>query len=62
MMKSVLEKLANHEARISNLETDKTSFKDKIVKYLCIALISSLVVIVTLTGSTALLTKIFGVM
>lgn len=62
MMKSVLEKLANHEARISNLETDKTSFKDKIVKYLCIALISSLAVIVTLTGSTALLTKIFGVM
>lgn len=60
MMKSALEKLSNHEARITNLETDKTGFKDKIVKYLCIALISSLAVIATLTGSTAILTRIFG--
>lgn len=59
-MKSVLEKLSVHEQRISNLENSKSSIKDDIVKWLVRALICSLAIIGSLTGSSALIGKLLG--
>lgn len=54
-MKNVLDKLTGHEQRISALEQGKFSLKDNVVKWLIIALIGSIGVIATLTGSTAII-------
>lgn len=59
-MKSVLDKFASHEVRITNLEQNKTSFKESITKWLVLALIGSICVIATLTGSATLITKLLG--
>lgn len=58
-MRTVLEKLTNHENRITNLENGKTGIKDNIVKWLTIALIGCISVIVTLTGATGVLQMLF---
>ena len=50
-MRTVLEKLTNHENRITNLEQGKCGVKDYIIKYLLIGLIGCISVIVTLTGA-----------
>lgn len=59
-MRTVLEKLTNHEGRITNLEQNKTGFKDNIVKWLTIALIGTISIIATLTGSATLITALLG--
>ena len=61
-MRSVLDKLTSHEQRILQLEQGKGNLKDNIVKWLVIALIGSVSVIVTLTGSGALLKQLMGLM
>lgn len=58
-MRTVLEKLTNHENRITNLENGKTGIRDNIVKWLTIALIGCISVIVTLTGATGVLQMFF---
>ena len=58
-MRTVLEKLTNHENRITNLENGKTGIRDNIVKWLTIALIGCISVIVTLTGATGVLQMLF---
>lgn len=63
-VKMVLSKLTEHEHRLDALEkTDKSgngSIKDNIVKWLVIALVGSISVIATLTGSGAILKHLIG--
>ena len=54
-MKTALDKLADHERRLDNLEQGKTGLKDNIIKWLVIALIGSIGIIATLTGSAAII-------
>lgn len=59
-MKSVLSQLADHTLRIQQLERHPSNqpvnvSKDGIIRWLLVALIASLAVIVTLTGATAVL-------
>ena len=60
-MKTVLDKLTGHEQRISALEQGKFSLKDNIVKWLVIALIGSIGIIATLTGSAAIIKTMLGI-
>ena len=59
-MRSVLDKLTSHESRISTLEHNKTSLKDDAVKWLIRALICSLAITASLTGTSSIIVKIFG--
>ena len=59
-MKGVLDKLTGHEQRISALEQGKVGLKDNIVKWLVIALIGSIGIIATLTGSAAIIKAMLG--
>ena len=59
-MKTVLDKLSNHEVRLVSLEQGKTGMKDNIVKWLVIALIGTVSIIATLTGSSALIKTLLG--
>ena len=59
-MKSTLEKIANHEGRITRLESGTASFKDKIVEYLCKALIVSGLTVASLVGAGGLISKFFA--
>ena len=54
-MRSVLEKLTNHESRIITLEQNKSSLKDNLLMWLVIALIGTISIIATLTGSAGLI-------
>lgn len=60
-MKSVLDKLTNHEARLSKLEDNKSSLKDTTINWLVKGLIASIAVIGSLTGAGTLLKAIFGI-
>ena len=60
-MKTVLDKLTGHEQRISALEQGKVGLKDNIVKWLVIALIGSIGIIATLTGSAAIIKTMLGI-
>lgn len=60
-MRSVLDKLTGHEQRITALEQGKFSLKDNIVKWLVLALIGSIGIIATLTGSAAIIKAMLGV-
>ena len=60
-MKTVLDKLTGHEQRISALEQGKVGLKDNIVKWLVIALIGSIGIIATLTGSAAIIKAMLGI-
>ena len=59
-MKTALDKLADHERRLDNLEQGKTGLKDNIIKWLVIALIGSIGIIATLTGSAAIIKAMLG--
>lgn len=60
-VKMVLSKLTEHEHRLDALEkTGNQSVKDNIVKWLVIALVGSISVIVTLTGAGAILKQLLG--
>ena len=60
-MKTALDKLADHERRLDNLEQGKVGLKDNIVKWLVIALIGSIGIIATLTGSAAIIKAMLGI-
>lgn len=59
-MTNVLQQLTKHEQRICNLETNRASFKDKVVEYLIKALIATIAIIGSLTGAGQLLKTIFS--
>lgn len=58
-MKTVLERLTNHETRLLELERTKPSFKSDIVVLLVKALIIALITIGSLTGAAGLIQRIF---
>ncbi len=61
-MKSTLDRLANHENRLVELEKNNTkTFKEEIVQWLVKGLLISLGIIASLTGSGAILKNIFQV-
>jgi len=60
-MKTVLDKLTGHEQRISALEQGKVGLKDNIVKWLVLALIGSIGIIATLTGSAAIIKSMLSI-
>lgn len=67
-MKSVLDKLTQHEGRITHLEhfhqpekeEKETNFKDEILKLLCKAMLIGSVAIAFLAGAGGVISKIFG--
>ena len=55
-MKSVLDKLADHEKRIDDLEKGKNfSFKDNLIQLLVKGLVASIFVIGSITGASAMI-------
>lgn len=61
LIKTTLERLADHEKRLDDLERGKgASFKDDVVKWLVRGLVASIFVIGTLTGAGTILQKIFA--
>ena len=60
-IKTALDKLADHEKRLDDLEKGKVaSFKDDVVKWLVRGLVASIFVIGTLTGAGTILQRIFA--
>lgn len=60
-MKNVLDKLADHEKRIDDLEKGKnSSWKDDLLKWLARGLVASVLVIGSLTGAAGLIKSVFG--
>lgn len=59
-IKAALEKIANHESRLTLLEQGKMSLKDATIQYLVKAVIAAILVIGSLTGSSALIQKILA--
>ena len=58
MMKSTLERIANHEGRITNLEQNKTGLKEDFLKMLIKTLAVSTVGLIILGGGGAALLKL----
>ena len=58
MMKSTLERIANHEGRITNLEQSKVGLKDDFLKMLIKTLTVSTVGLIILGGGGAALLKL----
>lgn len=59
-MKTALDKLADHEKRLDDLERNKTGLKDTIISLLIKGLVGSVFVIGTLSGAGQILKQIFG--
>lgn len=60
-MKNVLDKLADHEKRIDNLEKGKNvSFKDNLIQLLVKGLVASIFVIGSITGASAMIKHVLG--
>ena len=60
-MKNVLDKLADHEKRLDDLEKVKnSSWKDDLLKWLARGLVASILVIGSLTGAAGLIKSVFG--
>lgn len=60
-MKNVLDKLADHEKRIDNLEKGKNgSFKDNLIQWLVKGLVASIFVIGSITGASAMIKHVIG--
>ena len=60
-MKSVLDKLADHEKRIDDLEKGKNfSFKDNLIQWLVKGLVASIFVIGSITGASAMIKHVLG--
>ena len=57
-MKNVLDRLANHENRLLQLEQEKPSLKSDVVSLLVKALIIALITIGSLTGAAGLIQRI----
>ena len=58
--KSVLDKLAEHEIRLTHIESGNPSMKDTIVTWLVKGIVIALVTIGGLTGASGILVKVFG--
>ena len=60
-MKNVLDKLADHEKRIDDLEKGKNySFKDNLIQLLVKGLVASIFVIGSITGASAMIKHVVG--
>ncbi len=60
-IKTALDKLADHEKRIDDLEKGKSSgWKDDLLKWLARGLVASVLVIGSLTGAAGLIKSVFG--
>lgn len=57
---AVCDKLASHEQRITTLEKNGGGVKENIVKWLVMALIGTVSVIVSLTGAGGILKQLMG--
>ena len=59
-IKTALDKLADHEKRIDDLEKGKnSSWKDDLLKWLVRGLVASILVIGSLTGAAGLIKSVF---
>ena len=60
-IKTALDKLADHEKRLDDLEKGKTgSFKDTMIQWLVKGLVASIFVIGSLTGASAMIKQVLG--
>lgn len=60
-IKTALDKLADHEKRLDDLEKGKTgSFKDTLIQWLVKGLVASIFVIGSLTGASAMIKQVLG--
>jgi len=59
-MKSTLDKLSNHELRLTQLEQNKTGLKDSVIAWLAKGLVAAVLVIGSLTGASALIKHVLG--
>ena len=61
-IKTALDKLADHEKRIDNLEKCKNySFKDNLIQWLVKGLVASIFVIGSITGASAMIKHVLGI-
>lgn len=61
-MKNVLDKLTNHEQRLTSLETKKdTDWKNQLLMLLAKATVIGLVAIGSLTGASGIITKVLNI-
>lgn len=54
----MLERLTNHEQRLTNLEQNKIGIKDTVIQWLVKGLIASIMIIGSLTGASALIKEV----
>ena len=60
-IKTALDKLADHEKRIDDLEKCKNySFKDNLIQWLVKGLVASIFVIGSITGASAMIKQVLG--
>ena len=60
-IKTALDKIADHEKRIYDLEKGRgVTFKDDVIKWLVRGLVASIFVIGTITGAGTILQRIFA--
>lgn len=60
-IKTALDKLADHEKRIDDLEKRKNySFKDNLIQWLVKGLVASIFVIGSITGASAMIKHVLG--
>lgn len=60
-IKTALDKLADHEKRIDDLEKGKNgSFKDNLIQWLVKGLVASIFVIGSITGASAMIKQVLG--
>ena len=61
LIKTALDKIADHEKRLDNLEKGKSaSWKDDLLKWLVRGIVASILVIGSLTGAAGLIKSVFG--
>ena len=61
-IKTALDKLADHEKRIDDLEKGKNfSFKDNLIQLLVKGLVASIFVIGSITGASAMIKHVLGI-
>ena len=61
-MKNVLDKLTNHEQRLTSLETKKDAdWKNQLLMLLAKATVIGLVAIGSLTGASGIITKVLNI-
>lgn len=66
LIKTALDKIADHEKRLDDLEKDKdkstrNELKDELLKWLVRGLVASIFVIGSLTGASAMIKQVLGI-